>query len=156
MLSLDIAMPIALLIVVTVAMLLNKRVEGKLKSTIEEKEFKTRDIILLVVFMAIIISAIAYTSIINPGAVFQNILLVFFLSSYTMLLFTFSYVFSNLPKIRAQLLSLGFGVASLVAGSACLLGPLQDALQFIRVAAFFGLAIFCFGAIVYEQKKTSF
>ncbi|MGD0407157.1 MAG: hypothetical protein ABSB10_10975, partial [Candidatus Bathyarchaeia archaeon] len=57
--SLDIAMPIALLIVVTVAMLLNKRVEGKLAATIEEKEFKTRDIILLVVFMAVIVSAIA-------------------------------------------------------------------------------------------------
>lgn len=47
MLYLDIAMPTALLLVVTVAMLLNKRVESRLKSTIEEKEFKTRDIILL-------------------------------------------------------------------------------------------------------------
>ena len=35
--SLDIAMPTALLIVVTVAMLLNKRVEGKLAASIEEK-----------------------------------------------------------------------------------------------------------------------
>ena len=113
MLYLDVAMPTALLIVVTVAMLLNKRVAGRLQSTVEEKEFQTRDIILLVIFMAIIISAIAYTSIINPGAVFQNLLLVFFLTSYTVLLFTFSYVFSNLPKIRAQLLSVGFGVAGL-------------------------------------------
>jgi hypothetical protein len=155
MLSLDIAMPTALLIVVTVAMLLNKRVEEKLKSTIEEKEFKTRDIILLVVFMAIIISAIAYISLINPGAVFQNILLVFFLSSYTVLLFTFSYVFSNLTKIRAQLLSLGFGIAGLIAGSASLLGPLQDNFTVYRAVAFFGLAIFCFGVAVFEQKKTS-
>jgi hypothetical protein len=154
MLSLDIAMPTALLIVVTVAMLLNKRVEEKLKSTIEEKEFKTRDIILLVVFMAIIISAIAYISLINPGAVFQNILLVFFLSSYTVLLFTFSYVFSNLTKIRAQLLSLGFGIAGLIAGSASLLGPLQDNFTVYRAVAFFGLAIFCFGVAVFEQKKT--
>ena len=101
--SLDLAMPIALLIVVTVAMFLNKRVEGKLMATVEEKEFKTRDILLLVVFIAIMISVIAYTSMINPGGVFQNILLVLFLSSYTMLLFTFSYVFSNLTRIRAQL-----------------------------------------------------
>ena len=50
--TLDIAMPIALFIVVIVAMLLNKRTEGKLMSTVEEKEFKTRDIVLLVVFMA--------------------------------------------------------------------------------------------------------
>jgi hypothetical protein len=155
MLSLDIAMPTALLIVVTVAMLLNKRVEEKLKSTIEEKEFKTRDIILLVILMSVVISVIAYTSYINPGAVFQNILLVFFLSSYTILLFTFSYVFSNITKTRAQMLSVGFGVASLVAGSACLLGPLQDSFTVFRVAAFFGLAIFCFGVIVFERRKTA-
>jgi hypothetical protein len=155
MLYLDLAMPSALLIVVTVAMLLNKRVEGKLMATVEEREFRARDIILLVVFMAIIISAIAYTSLINPGAVFQNILLVFFLSSYTILLFTFAYVFSNVPKNRAQLLSVGFGVGSLVAGSACLLGPLQDSFTVFRVVAFFGLAIFCFGAIVYERRKTA-
>ena len=54
--SLDLAMPLALFLVVTVAMLLNKRVEGKLMATVEEKEFKTRDIILLIVFMAIIVS----------------------------------------------------------------------------------------------------
>jgi len=152
---LDIAMPTALLIVVIVAMLLNKRVEEKLKSTIEEKEFKIRDIILLVILMSVVISVIAYTSYINPGAVFQNILLIIFLSSYTMLLFTFSYVFSNLTKIRVQLLSLGFGVAGLVAGSACLLGPLQDSFTVFRVAAFFGLAIFCFGVIVFERRKTA-
>ena len=63
--SLDLAMPLALLIVVTVAMLLNKRVEGKLMATVEEKEFKIRDIILLIVFMAIVISVIAYTSILR-------------------------------------------------------------------------------------------
>ena len=152
---LDIAMPTALLIVVAVAVLLNKRVEEKLKSTIEEKEFKTRDIILLVVLMSVIISVIAYTAYANPGAFFQNILLVIFLSSYTMLLFTFSYVFSNITKTRAQLLSVGFGVAGLIAGSACLLGPLQDSFTVFRVGAFFGLAIFCFAVVVYEQKKTS-
>lgn len=72
-----------------------------------------------------------------------------------MLLFTFSYVFSNITKTRAQLLSVGFGVAGLIAGSACLLGPLQDSFTVFRVGAFFGLAIFCFAVVVYEQKKTS-
>ncbi len=153
--SLDIAMPIALFTVVVVALLLNKRVQGKLMATVEEKEFQPKDIILLVVFMAIVISAIAYTSIINPGNVFPTILLLFFLSSYTMLLFTFSYVFSNLTKIRAQLLSLGFGVAGLIAGFASFLGPLQDGITIVRAAVFFGFAIFCFAAIVNEQKKTS-
>ncbi len=152
---LDVAMPIVLLIVVTVAMLLNKRVSGRLQSTIEEKELKTRDVLLLIVFMAIIISAIAITATYDPGAVFENILLVFFLSAYTMLLFTISYVFSNIPKIRAQLLSVGFGVGSAVAGVVCLLAPFHDAFTIFRVAAFFGLAVFCFVVSVYAGKDKS-
>jgi hypothetical protein len=151
--SLDIAMPIALFLVVTVAMFLNKRVEGKLKATVEEKEFKTRDIILLVAFMAIVVSVIAYTSFIAPEQVFQNVFLLFFLGSYTILLFTFSYVFSNLTKKRAQLISLGFGVAGVIAGLTSLLGPLSDSLSVYRAIAFFGLAIFCFGSIALEQRK---
>ncbi len=151
--SLDIAMPIALFVVIAVALLLNKRVQGKLMATVEEKQFQTKDIILLVVFMAIIISVIAYTTVINPINVFPTILLVIFLSSYTMLLFTFSYVFSNLTKIRAQLLSLGFGIGGLIAGFASFLGPLKDSITILRVAAFFGFAIFCFAAIINEQKK---
>jgi len=152
--SLDVAMPIALLVVVTVAMLLTKRVSGKLQSTIEEKELKTRDVVLLIVFMAIIISAIAITATYDPGAVFENILLVFFLSAYTMLLFTISYVFSGLPKIRAQLFSVGFGAASIVAGVVCLLAPFHDAFTIYRVAAFFSLAVFCFVVSVYAGKDS--
>ena len=71
-----------------------------------------------------------------------------------MLLFTFSYVFSNLTKIRAQLLSLGFGIAGLIAGVASFLGPLQDSITILRAAAFLGFAIFCFAVLVVEQKKT--
>jgi hypothetical protein len=151
--TIDFAMPIALFLVVTVALFLNKRVEGKLMATVEEKEFKTRDIILLIVFMVIVISVIAYTSLIAPEQTFQNIFLVIFLGSYTMLLFTFSYVFSNLKKKRAQLISLGFGVGGLAAGIASLIGPLTDSLSVYRAIAFFGFAAFCFGAIVVEQKK---
>jgi hypothetical protein len=151
--SLDIAMPIALFLVVMVAMFLNKRVEGKLMTTVEEKEFKTRDIILLIVFMAVMISVIAYTSIIAPAQVFSNVFLILFLSSYTMLLFTFSYVFSNLTKKRAQLISTGFGAAGVIAGVVSLLGPVSDSLTIYRAIAFFGLAIFCFSTIIIEQKK---
>jgi hypothetical protein len=151
--SLDLAMPLALLIVITVAMLLNKRVEGKLMATVEQKEFKTRDIVLLIIFIGIMVSIIAYTTIISPGAIFQNILIVFFLGSYTILLFTFSYVFSNLTKMRAQLLSLFFGIASLIAALASLLGPLADDFTLYRVIAFLVLAGVCFGAAAFEQRK---
>jgi hypothetical protein len=153
--SLDIAMPLVLLIVVSVALFLNKRVEGKLMATVEEKQFKTRDVLLLIVFMAIVISVIAYTSIIAPEMVFQNLLLIIFLGSYTMLLFTFSYVFSNLTRRRAQLISAGFGAVGVVAGLASFLAPLQDSFTIYRAIAFFGLAIFCFGVVAYEQIKTN-
>ncbi len=151
--SLDIAMPLALFLVVTVAMILNKRVEGKLMTTVEQKEFKIRDVILLIVFMAIVISVIAYTSIVAPGAVFQNAFLIVFLGSYTMLLFTFSYVFSNLTKERAQLISLGFGVIGAIAGLVSLSGSFSDGFTLYRAVAFFGLAVFCFGSIIFEQKR---
>ena len=57
-----------------------------------------------------------------------------------MLLFTFSYVFSNLTKKRAQLISLGFGVVGVIAGLVSLLGPLSDGFTVYRAIAFFGLA----------------
>jgi hypothetical protein len=85
---------------------------------------------------------------------FENVLLAIFLGSYTMLLFTFTYLFSDLKKTRAQLLSVGFGVASLVAGTVSLLGPLLDSATIFRAGAFFGLAIFCFAVAVFEQRKT--
>jgi hypothetical protein len=154
--TLDLAMPTALLVVVLVALFLNKRAEGKLMATVEQKEFKTRDVVLLIVFLAVIISVIAYTTMINPGEVFSNVLMVFFLSSYTTLLFTFSYVFSNLRKQRAQLLSVGFGIASLIAGLVSLIGPFADAYTLIRAGAFFALTVGCFAVVVFEQKKAVF
>ena len=48
--SLDIAMPIALFVVIVVSLFLNKRVQGKLMASVEEKQFQTKDIILLVCF----------------------------------------------------------------------------------------------------------
>jgi hypothetical protein len=152
--TLDVAMPTALLIVTIVALFLNKKAEGKLATTVDQKEFKTRDILLLVVFIAIMVSVIAYTSIINPGGVFQNALLVMFLASYTMLLFTFSYVFSNLTKKRAQLISAGFGICSLIAGLVSFHESFVDSYTIFRVGAFFALAAVCFGVVAFEYMKS--
>jgi hypothetical protein len=154
MFTLDIAMPLALFGVIVVALFLNKRTEGRLMSTVEEKQFKTKDVVVLVAFMAIIISGLALAAIYTPGELFSDVILVFFLFSYTMLLFTISYLFSGIPKVRAQLLSVGFGVASIIAGAACALPSLQDAFTILRVAAFMGLAAFCFGVAFYERKNT--
>ena len=152
---LDVAMPTALFLTIAIALFLSKRVEHKLMATVEEKEFKTRDILLLIAFIAIMITVVAYTSIINPGGITQNILLVLFLSSYTMLLFTFSYVFSNVTKKRAQLLSAAFGIASLVAGAVSILEPITDPYTTFRSAAFIILAAACFAIVAFEHKKHS-
>ncbi|HMK95746.1 MAG TPA: hypothetical protein VK536_10155 [Candidatus Limnocylindrales bacterium] len=136
-------------------MALNKRVSGRLQSTIEERQLQTRDVILLIVFMVIVISAIAFAAMVNPGAAFENVLLVFFLSAYTTLLFTISYVFSDGPRIKVQLFSVGSGITSAAAGFVCLLTPFRDIFTIYRVAAFFSLAVFCFGSTIYARKKTA-
>jgi len=153
MATLDIAMPLALLAVATAALLLNERTEGKLKTTFEERELRTRDIILLVVMITVAISVIAYISILNPGQIFQNIIMLVFVFSYSLLLFTFSYLFSNMKKRRSQLFSLGFGIASLFAGTIGLLEPFADGFAFYRALAFYGLAAFTFSSIIIDAKK---
>jgi hypothetical protein len=153
MATLDIAMPLALLAVTAAALVLNERTEGKLKTTLEEREFRTRDVVLLVVMVVVAVSVVAYISILDPGQIFQNIILIFFIFSYSLLLFIFSYLFSGMKKRTAQVFSLGFGVASLVAGTLSLMEPFVDGLAFYRALAFFGLAAFAFSSIIIEAKK---
>jgi hypothetical protein len=153
MATLDIAMPLALFAVTAAALLLNDRTEGKLKTTFEERELRTRDVVLLVVMVVVAISVIAYISILNPGQIFQNIILLVFVFSYSLLLFTFSYLFSGMKKRRSQLFSLGFAVAGLLAGTISLLEPFADAFAPYRALAFYGLAAFAFASIVVDVKK---
>jgi hypothetical protein len=153
MATLDIAMPLALLAVTVVALLLNERTEGKLKTTFEERELRTRDIVLLVIMIVVAVSVIGYVSIIAPGQIFQNVILLVFMFSYSMLLFIFSYLFSGMKQRRAQLFSLGFAVASLVAGTIGLLEPFADGLALYRALAFYGLAAFALASVILDAKK---
>ncbi|MDR2707517.1 MAG: hypothetical protein LBB87_02055 [Nitrososphaerota archaeon] len=149
----DIAMPLALLFVVTATLLLHKHTEKKLKAPVEEKEFQKKDILLFAAVISIVISTIALTSFINPGNTFENVLMAIFLGSYTMLLFTLTHLFSDIKKRKAQLFSIGFGIISMIMGIVSLLEPLQDSVTIFRVSAFFGLSIVCFVVAAYEQKK---
>lgn len=83
----DIAMPMTLFFVTLASMLLNKRTENKLKDSLEEKAFQTKDAVLLVAGMAIMISLI----ILLP----QTALMIIFLFSYSMLLFLFTVAFTG-------------------------------------------------------------
>jgi len=147
MLSFDIAMPIALFVVTLVAMLLNKRIEGKLKTAFEEREFRMRDAILFVVMISVAVSVIVFVP--------QMAITVVFLFAYSTLLFTFSYIFSGIRKRRAQLFCLGFGLAALVVGTVALLDPLADSWLFYGGLATYVLAAFAFFAILYEQIRKS-
>jgi hypothetical protein len=83
----------------------------------------------------------------------QMTIMAVFLFSYSTLLFTFSYLFSNVPKRKAQLFCSGFGIASLAAGTVALLYPFADSLMFYGALAAYGLAAFAFFALLYEQKR---
>ena len=80
MLSFDVTMPAALFVVTLVAMLLNRRIEGKLKTTFEEREIRKREAILFVVMISVAVSVIAFVP--------QMAITVVFLFSYSTLLFT--------------------------------------------------------------------
>jgi hypothetical protein len=153
MATLDIAMPLALFAVSIAALLLNKRTEGKLKTTFEERELRTRDVVMLVVMIVVAISIIGYVSLLDPGKIFQNILMLVFLFAYSMLLFMFTYLFSGIKRRWAQLFSLGFAVAGLLAGTMSLLAPFADDLAFYRALAFYGLAAFALASILVDSRK---
>jgi hypothetical protein len=87
----DIGMPLTLFAITLLSLFLNQKTESRLKMTFEERQFATRDVVLLVVFMAIMVSSIALSiqySFINP-------IMILFLFSYSALLFVFTYIFSN-------------------------------------------------------------
>ena len=85
----DVTMPLALAVVTLVSCWLNQKTEDKLKTTLEGKEFKTRDAVLLVAAMAVMVSSVVLLrDMIAP-------LMILFLFSYSTLLFIFTYIFSN-------------------------------------------------------------
>ncbi|MDR0797602.1 MAG: hypothetical protein LBE70_02625 [Nitrososphaerota archaeon] len=151
--NLDVAMPLALLFIVTAAVFLNKRTEKKFQDSVEENEFKTKDILMVIAVLVIGILTFITSSVIHPGRWFENAVLSFFLGTYTMLLFSVTYIFSGIRVKRAQLFSICFGFASLLTGAICFLEPLRDSATAFRVGAFFGLSVLCFVIAFYEHRK---
>jgi hypothetical protein len=146
MLTFDVAMPITLFLVTLTSLLLSKRVESKLKSTLDEREFRTRDTILLVVMIAAAVSILVFVP--------QMALLALFMFSYASLLFTFSYLFSAVNKKRALIFISAFFVTSLIFGTVVLLRLFSGNFVFYGGFAAYGLAIFASVALVLELRKT--
>jgi hypothetical protein len=156
MANLDLAMPFALLVVMLITFFFNKRSEEKLKDALQGREFRTKDVIFLVAIITITISVIALISALNPGQIFQNIILVVFTLSYSMLLFIFSYLFSNLKKRSAQIFSLMFCSIGFFIGTISLLEPFLDSLTFFRALSFYLFGIFALSVILFEFKNEKF
>jgi hypothetical protein len=146
MFTVDVAMPLMLFAVTLAALLFSGRVESKLKTTFEEREFKTRDAVLFVVLIAVAVSIVVFVP--------QMALVAVFLFSYCSLLFTFTYLFSNLAKRKAQVFFLGVGLAALAAGAVALLNVYGDGLvMFYGGLAALVLAAFAFVAVLVEQVR---
>jgi hypothetical protein len=144
MLTFDVSMPFMLFVVTVASLLLGGRTEQKLKTTFEEREFKTRDVVLFVVLITAAVSIIVFV----PGYA----LLAVFLFSYSSLLFTFAILFSNMPRRRAQVFFVGVGLAALASSVVSLvLG--RGSVMFYGGIAALALAAFSFGSVVYEQLK---
>jgi presenilin-like A22 family membrane protease len=86
----DIAMPLTLFAVTLVSMFANQKTESKLKeSLMQEREMGVRDAALLVGVMSVMIYLIVFVREIT------YILMVLYMFAYSMLLFTFTYLFSK-------------------------------------------------------------
>jgi hypothetical protein len=85
----DFTMPLTLLAVTFVSLLLNQKIESKMKSVLEDREFRVRDAVLLVGLIVVVITVIVVVRQLSM------ILMVLFLFSYSVLLFTFGYLVSR-------------------------------------------------------------
>jgi len=141
----DIAMPLTLFVVTLVAMRLEKKVEGKLKGVLEERKFRVRDAVLLVAAMSVTISLIVFVP--------QLAVMVIFLFSYSMLLFIFTYLFSDFQKAEAKLFCEAFLVISFSAATLSLLDFGVNSVVAYGALAFFCLFGFTFLALLYEQNR---
>jgi len=143
----DIAMPLTLFIVTTLAMFLHKRAEGKLKDVLEEREFRVRDAILLIAALSVTVSLVVFIP--------QVAVMTMFLFSYSMLLFIFTYIFSDFQKAGAKLFSMTFLMVSFLAAAISLFGFGANSTVAYGASALFCLFGFTFVALLYEEGRAS-
>ena len=141
----DILMPLFLFSVPLAAILLARKAEGKLKSTVEEKEFGNKDLALFGVLIAAAISVIIFV----PSLT----VLVLFLFSYSSLLFTFSYAYSDMQVRNMRLYCGTFIVASVLAAIAGFSGVMPADLRIYGILAFVVLAACSVLVLLYAQGK---
>ncbi len=143
----DVLMPAILFAVTLVAMLLARKAEAKLRATVEEREFKTRDSIIMVALIAVAVSIIVFVP--------SMAIMALFLFSYSSLLFTVSYAFSDMKPKRMTTYFVGFILASTIACAAALLGLIPVDLRAVGTVSFAGFATLAFFALLYVRRNPS-
>lgn len=142
----DIAMPLTLFAVIVTAMFLNEKVERKLKATFEEREFSVRDVIMLVATISVTVSFVVFIPQMAVAAIF--------LFAYSMLLFMFTYIFSDFKKADAQLFFTVFFIISFSAATVSLFNLASlSGIATYGVLAFYCLCGFSFITLLYEEKR---
>ncbi|MEM0057486.1 MAG: hypothetical protein QXG58_02080 [Candidatus Bathyarchaeia archaeon] len=143
----DVAMPLTLFTITVFAMYLNDKAEKKLKAVFEEREFKVRDAVLLVAAISVAVSIIALIP--------QMAIMTIFLFAYSLLLFIFTYIFSDLKKAQAELFCLAFTIVGFVAGTISLFSSIfSDVCLAYGAAALYCLCGFSLVALVYEENRS--
>ncbi len=141
----DVAMPLTLFVVVIVAMFLERKVEKKLKVAFEEKEFGVQDAVLLVAAISVTVSLMVFIP--------QMAVMTMFLFAYSMLLFIFTYLFSDFQKAKARLFCIAFLIISCVAATISLFNFGASTTVAYGALAFYCLFGFTFVAFLYEEQR---
>ncbi len=143
---LDVVMPLVLFAVTLAATFLSGKTTKKLKAAFEEREFGISDVIVLIIVMVVVVSVIIFIP--------QAALMAVFLIAYSMLLFLFTYIFSDLKKAGAQLFFVCFLVFSLTAASVSLLFSASNVIFIYGASAFLCWSVFAFAGLIYEEKRS--
>lgn len=141
----DILFPTLLFAITAVGMFLSKKAEPRLKTVVEEREFRNRDIALLVAMIAIAVSVIVFIP--------QMAIMAVFLFSYSTLLFTITYAFSDVPMKQVVLFCAVNGIAALVASVLGFFGFLPEGLRIFGILAFAALAAVSFISSLYSRQQ---
>lgn len=143
----DFAMPLTLFMVTLVAVFLNERVENKLKNVLEGRRLGFWSAVLFIAAIGVMVSLIVFIP--------QMALVTLFLSAYSMLLFMFTYLFSNFKKHKAQIFCIVFLIITFSAGVSSLFLLSGNRAVLYGTLTFFGLFSFTFLALLYEETRVS-
>ena len=143
----DVVMPATLFAVTVFAVLSSEKVERKLKAVFEDRTFRARDAVLLVATISVAVCLITMIP--------QMALMTIFLLAYSLLLFIFTYIFSDMEKVQAELFCLAFAIISFAAGTASLYYSIFTDIHIAYGAlALYGLCFSAFMALIYEEQRS--